>query len=47
MGRRASWCCGQLKPSCEGDPTRVSMCSCLACPQRTGSVFGEISGGYG
>jgi hypothetical protein len=24
----------------EGDPIRVSMCHCLACQRRTGSVFG-------
>jgi len=24
----------------EGDPVRVSICHCLACQQRTGSVFG-------
>ena len=26
--------------TCEGEPVRVSMCHCLACQQRTGSVFG-------
>jgi hypothetical protein len=38
--RHATCCCGQLKLTCEGDPVRVSMCHCLACQQRTGSVFG-------
>jgi hypothetical protein len=38
--RRASCCCGQLHLSCEGEPIRVSICHCLACQQRTGSVFG-------
>ena len=37
---RASCSCGQLRVTCEGDPVRVSMCHCLACQQRTGSVFG-------
>src|SRR5262249_22791602 len=40
MTRTASCCCGQLKLTCEGEPVRVSMCHCLACQQRTGSVFG-------
>lgn len=26
--------------TCAGDPVRVSLCHCLACQQRTGSVFG-------
>jgi hypothetical protein len=38
--RRASCCCGQLHLTCEGEPIRVSICHCLACQQRTGSVFG-------
>src|SRR5688500_18875412 len=38
--RTATCCCGQLKVTCEGDPVRASMCHCLACQQRTGSVFG-------
>lgn len=25
----------------QGEPTRVSVCHCLACQQRTGSVFGQ------
>jgi hypothetical protein len=37
--RRASCSCGQLSVVCEGDPVRVSVCHCLACQQRTGSVF--------
>lgn len=32
--------CGQLRVVCEGDPVRVSICHCLACQRRTGSVFG-------
>jgi hypothetical protein len=38
--RTATCSCGQLRVTCEGDPVRVSMCHCLACQQRTGSVFG-------
>jgi hypothetical protein len=37
--RKASCACGQLSVTCEGDPVRISMCHCLACQQRTGSVF--------
>jgi hypothetical protein len=38
--RRASCSCGQLTVEAEGDPVRVSICHCLACQRRTGSVFG-------
>lgn len=38
--RRASCCCGQLKVVCTGEPVRVSICHCLECQRRTGSVFG-------
>lgn len=38
--RRASCSCGQLSVICEGEPVRISICHCLACQQRTGSVFG-------
>jgi hypothetical protein len=38
--RRAACCCGQLRLTCAGEPIRVSICHCLACQQRTGSVFG-------
>jgi len=38
--RRAECSCGQLTVACEGDPVRVSVCHCLACQRRTGSVFG-------
>lgn len=37
--RRASCSCGKLSLTAEGDPIRVSMCHCLACQQRTGSIF--------
>ena len=31
--------CGQLSAVASGDPVRVSVCHCLACQRRTGSVF--------
>ncbi len=37
--RVASCSCGQLRLTCEGDPVRVSICHCLECQKRTGSVF--------
>jgi hypothetical protein len=39
--RTASCSCGQLKIEVQGEPLRVSVCHCLACQRRTGSVFGE------
>jgi hypothetical protein len=38
--RTASCSCGQLTVVTAGDPIRVSVCHCLACQRRTGSVFG-------
>lgn len=38
--RTASCSCGQLTASVDGEPLRVSVCHCLACQRRTGSVFG-------
>ena len=38
--RRASCSCGQLTAVTQGEPGRVSICHCLACQRRTGSVFG-------
>ncbi|MGH6926637.1 MAG: GFA family protein [Propylenella sp.] len=38
--RHAACSCGQLRVRCEGDPVRISMCHCLACQRRTGSIFG-------
>ena len=35
----ASCRCGQLRVVASGDPVRVSICHCLACQKRTGSVF--------
>ena len=37
--RIASCSCGQLRLSCEGEPVRISICHCLECQKRTGSVF--------
>lgn len=38
--RIASCSCGQLQAAVTSDPIRVSVCHCLACQRRTGSVFG-------
>jgi len=38
--RLASCSCGKLSAEVRGDPIRVSVCHCLACQRRTGSVFG-------
>lgn len=38
--RVAACSCGQLKVQARGEPIRVSVCHCLACQRRTGSVFG-------
>ena len=38
--RNAACSCGQLSITAEGAPVRISMCHCLACQRRTGSVFG-------
>lgn len=40
MTREAACSCGQLRVTVDGDPIRVSICHCLACQRRTGSVFG-------
>ena len=39
MTRIATCRCGQLRAECEGEPFRVSVCHCLPCRQRSGSVF--------
>jgi len=40
MQHRTATCrCGQLSATCQGDPVRVSVCHCLACQKRSGSVF--------
>ena len=38
--RTASCSCGQLTATTKAEPIRVSVCHCLACQRRTGSVFG-------
>jgi hypothetical protein len=38
--RHAACSCGQLRLTAEGEPVRISVCHCLACQRRTGSVFG-------
>jgi hypothetical protein len=38
--RTASCSCGRIGAVARGDPLRVSVCHCLACQRRTGSVFG-------
>jgi hypothetical protein len=38
--RVASCSCGQLSVTVTEEPIRVSICHCLACQRRTGSVFG-------
>lgn len=42
MSKRIASCsCGQLTAEVNGEPVRISICHCLACQRRTGSVFGE------
>ncbi|BDU15184.1 GFA family protein [Lysobacter auxotrophicus] len=38
--RTASCNCGQLTAIARGEPGRISICHCLECQKRTGSVFG-------
>jgi len=37
--RQAACTCGQLTATTEADPGRISICHCLACQRRSGSVF--------
>ena len=37
--RRAACSCGQLCLTIEGEPSRISLCHCLACQRRTGAVI--------
>lgn len=39
--RLASCSCGQLTAQVVCEPVRISICHCLACQRRTGSVFGQ------
>ena len=41
--RIASCCCGQLRIEVQGEPRGVGVCHCLACQQRTGSVFAALA----
>jgi hypothetical protein len=41
--RTASCSCGQLRIEVEGEPRGVGVCHCLACQQRTGSVFAALA----
>ena len=41
--RTASCSCGQLRIEVEGEPRVVGICHCLACQQRTGSVFAVLA----
>jgi len=43
MARKASCYCGQLSIEMEGEPCGVGICNCLACQQRTGSVFAALA----
>lgn len=42
--RTASCSCGQLRIEVKGEPTGIGICHCLACQQRTGSVFAALAG---
>jgi hypothetical protein len=42
--RTASCYCGQLSIEVQGEPRGVGLCHCLACQQRTGSVFAALAG---
>lgn len=37
--RVATCACRQLRVTCSGEPVRISICHCLECQKRTGSVF--------
>ena len=37
--RTATCACGQLRLTCTGEPIRISICHCLECQKRSGSVF--------
>jgi hypothetical protein len=37
--RHASCSCAAVRVSASGEPVRISICHCLACQRRTGSVF--------
>jgi hypothetical protein len=39
MKRVAACTCGALSVQIDGEPSRISVCHCFACQQRTGSAF--------
>ena len=39
--RTASCSCGKLQLVANGEPVRISICHCLACQRRTGSILGQ------
>ncbi len=39
MTREAKCHCGRLTLLCSGEPVKVSLCHCLDCQKRTGSLF--------
>jgi len=41
--RMASCSCGQLRIHVQGEPRGIGLCHCLACQQRTGSVFAALA----
>ena len=41
--RTASCTCGQLRIEVQGEPRGIGICHCLACQQRTGSVFAALA----
>lgn len=43
MPRTAACTCGQLRIEVDGGPHGVGICHCLACQQRTGSVFAALA----
>ena len=42
-GKTASCSCGQLRIEVQGDSLGGGVCHCLACQQRTGSVFATLA----
>lgn len=42
--KAASCFCGQLQIEVQGETLGVGVCHCLACQQRTGSVFAALAG---
>jgi hypothetical protein len=40
LARLATCACGQFTVTCDGEPSKVSLCHCLDCQKRTGSSHG-------